>query len=192
MQHHRSHWLQIAAILLLVMTLPACVRSASTAMTPLPSLPPPSPTSSMPTLTASPEIAATEAATLEPIDEPSATEPAASATSAVSATATKAVITPACEGAPPTRLRLDSYAYVNPEPPLPNNLRSEAGEENSLLGTIEPGQAMKILDGPKCADGWFWWKVQTLETDLVGWTAEGDAQNYWLIPCSSESECKAQ
>lgn len=95
-----------------------------------------------------------------------------------------------CLNAPPTRLRIDSFAYVNPDPPLPNNLRRDAGKENALIGEIQPGQAMKILEGPKCADGWVWWKVRTLETDLLGWTAEGDGQNYWLIPCSSQKECR--
>jgi hypothetical protein len=94
-----------------------------------------------------------------------------------------------CLNAPPTRLRIDMFAYVNPDPPLPNNVRRDAGKDNALIGEIEPGQAMKILEGPKCADGWVWWKVRTLETDLVGWTPEGDVQNYWLIPCSSRQEC---
>jgi hypothetical protein len=94
-----------------------------------------------------------------------------------------------CLNAPPTRLRIDLFAYVNPDPPVPNNVRRDAGKDNALIGEIEPGKAMKILEGPKCADGWVWWKVRALETDLVGWTPEGDAQNYWLIPCSSRQEC---
>jgi hypothetical protein len=94
-----------------------------------------------------------------------------------------------CLNAPPTRLRIDLFAYVNPDPPLPNNLRRDAGADNALIGEIQPGQAMKILEGPKCADGWVWWKVRTVETELEGWTPEGDQQNYWLIPCSSRREC---
>jgi hypothetical protein len=94
-----------------------------------------------------------------------------------------------CLNAPPTRLRIDLFAYVNPDPPLPNNLRRDAGKDNALIGEIQPGQAMKILDGPKCADGWVWWKVRTVESELEGWTPEGDQQNYWLIPCSSRREC---
>jgi hypothetical protein len=94
-----------------------------------------------------------------------------------------------CLNAAPTRLRIDLFAYVNPEPPLPNNVRRDAGKDQALIGEIEPGQAMKILEGPRCADGWVWWKVRTLETDLVGWTAEGDGQGYWLIPCASRNEC---
>lgn len=94
-----------------------------------------------------------------------------------------------CLNAPSTRLRVGLFAYVNPDPPLPNNVRSDAGKDFTFIGDIEPGKAMKILDGPKCADGWVWWKVRTLENELVGWTAEGDQQNYWLIPCLSQQEC---
>lgn len=94
-----------------------------------------------------------------------------------------------CLNAPPTRLQVGLFAYVNPDPPLPNNVRSDAGKDFTFIGDIQPGKAMKILDGPKCADGWVWWKVRTIENELVGWTAEGDQQNYWLIPCSSQREC---
>jgi hypothetical protein len=86
-------------------------------------------------------------------------------------------------------LQVNSYAYVNPDPPLPNNLRSEADPNSELLGEIQPRQAMKILAGPKCVDGWQWWNVIPSNSDLNGWTAEGDEQTYWLIPCASEKEC---
>ena len=95
-----------------------------------------------------------------------------------------------CVGAPPTRLRVDGFAYVEPEPPLPNNVRRDAGKDNPLVGEIEAGGAMRVLEGPKCADGWVWWRVQALETDVEGWTAEGDPQSYWLVPCESRSACK--
>lgn len=94
-----------------------------------------------------------------------------------------------CLNAPPTRLRIGLFAYVDPDPPLPNNVRSEAGTDQDFIGAIEPGKAIKILDGPKCADGWVWWKVRALETELVGWTPEGDQKDYWLIPCSSQKAC---
>jgi hypothetical protein len=105
-----------------------------------------------------------------------------------SVTAQRAESVPCVNGLP-TRLRIGTFAYVNPDPPVPNNLRREAGKSNSLIGDIQPGAAMKILEGPKCADGWVWWKVRTLETELVGWTPEGDQKNYWLIPCESRSQC---
>lgn len=165
-------------------------------MTPLPSAPPPTSTSIPDRVTPSstePAVA-TEAEVEEIVTATSQSTAAPSATKSPqveTATATKAspATTPACGNALPSRLRLNSYAYVNPDPPLPNNLRSEAGPDNELLGEIQPGQAMKVLAGPKCVDGGLWWQVSPLETDLTGWTAEGDEQTYWLIPCTSETEC---
>ncbi len=190
MRHHCLHWIHPGIAFLLVLNLPACVRSARTFMTPLPSMPPPTATMAVPPLAqATMTRTVTATATFNPTREPTETEAVTPSPQAASPTATQAVPKFACGNALPTRLQLGSYAYVDPEPPLPNNLRSAAGKDNTLIGDIQPGQAMKILEGPKCADGWVWWKVQTLETDLVGWTAEGDEQDYWLIPCASESEC---
>jgi hypothetical protein len=102
---------------------------------------------------------------------------------------TQAATNVPCVDSPPTRLRVGLFAYVNPDPPLPNNIRSEAGKDQALTGEVLPGRAMEILDGPKCADGWVWWQVRTLETELVGWTAEGDHESYWLVPCASREAC---
>jgi hypothetical protein len=41
---------------------------------------------------------------------------------------------------------------------------------------------MEILDGPACKNQWVWWYVRAEKNGLVGWTAEGDAENYWLVP----------
>ena len=137
--------------------------------------------------------------------------PVATVTSALSPTATLAAIPTApapsstpqvvlptagpgtentpCPDALPTRLGINGYAYVNLDPPLPNNLRSDAGQDSPLVGGIRPGQPVQILEGPKCADGSVWWRVRDLETEMEGWTAEGDRQNYWLVPCLSRNEC---
>ncbi len=206
MLHHlHRRWIQAGAAALLLVTLSGCNRSASGAMTPLPSAPPPTPTGIAFTESV-PEIA-TEAATEAQVETelspttppvfvtdipPSTDTPAPTASGPTpTATATKAVVASesACGNALPTRLSAGSFAYVNPDPPLPNNLRSDAGQDNELVGTIPAGQAMKILDGPKCADGSLWWKVSVLNSDLVGWTAEGDDKSYWLVPCSSENDC---
>ena len=41
---------------------------------------------------------------------------------------------------------------------------------------------MTILEGPVCADGFVFWRV---ENDSIpggsGWTAEGDGTEYWLV-----------
>lgn len=187
---HRLHWLKVGIVLLLVMTT-ACKRSASTniALTPLPSAPPPTATSALPTLTQTP-VKATTTASSKPTEELSVTEPSPEGSdTATPKSKTQETADKPCVDAPTTHLRVGLFAYVNPDPPLPNNVRSDAGQNYDLIGDIPPGQAMKILDGPKCADGWVWWKIQTLENELEGWTAEGDQESYWLIPCASEKEC---
>jgi hypothetical protein len=94
-----------------------------------------------------------------------------------------------CSGALPSRLEVGKYAYVATDPPLDQRVREGAGTDYPIIGYIDTGNAMKILDGPKCADGWAWWKVQSIKkSDLVGWTSEGD-DVYWLIPCDSLNAC---
>jgi len=46
---------------------------------------------------------------------------------------------------------------------------------------------MWIIDGPKCADGWVWWRVRSQYDGLEGWTSEGEQPIgedpiYWLEP----------
>lgn len=97
--------------------------------------------------------------------------------------------TSVCVNALPERLHVNGFAYLDPDPPIPNNLRREAGKDNDLIGEIQPGETMKILEGPQCADGWVWWKVRTFGSELTGWTAEGNLEEYWLVPCPSRKEC---
>ena len=112
------------------------------------------------------------------------------ATTASDASPAPGTLVSPCLNGLPTRLRVGLFAYVDPDPPLPNNLRTDAGKKYDLVGAIEPGKAMKILEGPKCADGWVWWKVRAVESKLVGWTPEGSQQEYWLIPCTSQKGCR--
>ena len=94
-----------------------------------------------------------------------------------------------CPGAPSTQLFPGMYAYVSTDPPYANNVRSGPGKINDLVGQIQPGESMEILDGPSCGNGWVWWYVEELDTGLTGWTAEGDFSNYWLIPCDEPNAC---
>ena len=92
----------------------------------------------------------------------------------------RVVIWKPCQDAPTSRLKVGDIAYVTKEPPVPNRVRQEPSRTADILGLINPGGSMTILDGPVCADNWVWWKVKN--ADLEGWMAEGDAENYWMIP----------
>jgi len=88
----------------------------------------------------------------------------------------------ACHDAPLSRLRIGMRAYVSFDPPLANRVRVEAGTHAQIIGYIDPGEEIAVIEGPACADGWVWWRVRSAATGLTGWTAEGDENDYWLIP----------
>jgi len=95
----------------------------------------------------------------------------------------------ACPGVLPPRLWVGGYAYVNPEPPLPNLVRLGANRDHAAVGQIPPGGAMEVLDGPECGNVYTWWKVRATDTGIVGWTVEADGASYWLVPCETEIGC---
>lgn len=103
------------------------------------------------------------------------------------ATATTAAATPSspptyeCPGAPPILLHIQEWALVSTDPPWPNRLRSQPDLQAGLVGRVQPGQQVLVVDGPRCADSYTWWYVVTLD-GIEGWTVEGDVEDYWLIP----------
>lgn len=85
------------------------------------------------------------------------------------------------EGACPgfeSRLEIGQPANITPGPA--NNVRAEATTNSTQLGQIPGGGAIEVLDGPRCADGITWWRVDY--NGLVGWTGEGDSRGYWAEP----------
>ena len=62
-------------------------------------------------------------------------------------------------------------------------VRSEpyTGEVNGHAG---PRSIVRVVDGPICAGGAVWWKLNVFDLDLVGWATEND-----LYACPKDSEC---
>ncbi len=81
-----------------------------------------------------------------------------------------------------TALAVGDMAIVNSTPPTPNRVRTQPSTTASVLGRLQPGETMEVLDGPVCAGGWLWWYVQGLEQELQGWTPEGNDSERWLLP----------
>jgi hypothetical protein len=102
---------------------------------------------------------------------------------------TLVMLTPPCKGLLPTRLKVNGFAYVSTDPPVPNRVRSGPGKKYKVVGQINPGKGMEILRGPSCADGLVWWQVIEFGSGLKGWTAEGDEEGYWLTPCVASQDC---
>ncbi|MBZ0274703.1 MAG: SH3 domain-containing protein [Anaerolineae bacterium] len=89
---------------------------------------------------------------------------------------------PAPENLPP-RLAIGSWGRVSPEPGPANNVRAQPGRAGERVGELAAGDVFAVVDGPRCADGYVWWQVQS--GDLIGWTAEGTDGEYWLEPLAA-------
>ncbi|MCJ7694523.1 MAG: hypothetical protein MUO40_03770, partial [Anaerolineaceae bacterium] len=65
----------------------------------------------------------------------------------------------------------------------PNRVRSAPQKGDNLIGSLAHQTVVKVIEGPICADGLVFWKV---ESDSIpggwGWTAEGDGVDYWMAP----------
>lgn len=83
-----------------------------------------------------------------------------------------------------TRLKVGERARVSGKAgDTPNRVRSEPTTGGKQIGLLQPGEVFLLLEGPVCADGLIFWKI---ESDAIpggwGWTAEGDGSQYWLEP----------
>lgn len=89
--------------------------------------------------------------------------------------------TPECPGVPSSRLYGATHARVSPG--LANNMRVEPRLNAEKVGEIPAHAVFAIRDEPVCADGFLWWPVQYPSMEYpVAWTAEGNAESYWLEP----------
>ncbi|MBZ0314888.1 MAG: SH3 domain-containing protein [Anaerolineae bacterium] len=85
---------------------------------------------------------------------------------------------PSCPGAPTPRLTIGATGRVSFTNGQPLNIRqSPAGER---VGQLPEGTTFTVLQGPTCADGYFWYQVQADAQN--GWAAEGDAEGYFIEP----------
>ena len=87
-----------------------------------------------------------------------------------------------CPGAPPQRVTIGEQARVctQSEDLI---VREEPGRAGKTLIGIETGTNFMIVDGPSCANNWYWWKVE-LDSGLEGWVAEGgdNIDPYFICP----------
>lgn len=82
-----------------------------------------------------------------------------------------------------TRLEAGDQASVSRESTTPNRVRSSPSTSDEITMLLHPGSVMKLVEGPVCAGGLVFWKIENDSIPGgVGWTAEGDGQEYWLEP----------
>lgn len=86
----------------------------------------------------------------------------------------------------PPRLTAGTWARVVHD--TANNLRAEPTTSSDRIGSIPGGDIFRVLDGPRCADGYVWWQVSY--AGQTGWTAEGNAgtAEYWLESLAGQPE----
>jgi hypothetical protein len=92
------------------------------------------------------------------------------------------IIDKGCPGAPPQRVMIGGNASVCTQSD-DLIMRQGPGLDRLELIGIEPGTLFTIINGPACANNWFWWKIET-DSGLVGWVAEGgdDVDPYFICP----------
>lgn len=90
--------------------------------------------------------------------------------------------TPPCDDAPPTRLIVGERGRVGAEDMRPLNIRAEAGTDARITGRLEVGDVVRIIDGPRCANGFVWYLMERIEGEGTGWIAEGEASFYYIEP----------
>jgi hypothetical protein len=85
-----------------------------------------------------------------------------------------------------TRLKTGMFATVTTENGGdPNRVRSGPNQADEVITQVYPGTPLKVVEGPICADGLVYWKVEHSSIPGgSGWTAEGDGRDYWLEPYS--------
>lgn len=83
----------------------------------------------------------------------------------------------------------DSYGFdfqigdtvrVTEYPAQRNRVRVDPSQNAEGRGWLNPGEEVLIIGGPRCADGWIWWEVQSPSQNLRGWTAGGNGAEFWL------------
>jgi hypothetical protein len=85
---------------------------------------------------------------------------------------------PLCPSDLPPRLQAGVWGQVVVDSPV--NQRADRELSAQKIGQIPARDIFRVLDEPKCADGYRWWPVYY--DRRTGWAAEGDARTgeYWL------------
>ena len=93
-----------------------------------------------------------------------------------------------CGGSPaPSRLAVGMHAIVELGG-VPNRVRSDPlVQVGNVIGFMDPGVSFDVIGGPTCdpVDQIRWWQIDY--NGLVGWTAEGEGEEYYLKPPGEDS-----
>lgn len=85
-----------------------------------------------------------------------------------------------CEDALPPRLVPGERAQVSETDGQPLNVRGTASRGADRIGQLVEGSVFDVIEGPICADGLYWWAIETPE--IAGMIAEGADGVYFVEP----------
>jgi hypothetical protein len=117
--------------------------------------------------TPTPEFTATAAVT------PTATRPPATATAVITQTPTATVVLPiggTLEPETPTTIAPGATVVVQGTLGAGLNLREQPSTYSRVVANAKEGASLLVLEGPRDADGYVWWKLQTAN-GKEGWGA---------------------
>jgi hypothetical protein len=89
-----------------------------------------------------------------------------------------------CPDTPPTQFKVGMRGTVLPfadGTARPVNVRDLPVRNGNLVIKMGANTLFTIIDGPSCADGYLWWKIQ-IDNGPTGWVAEGSMENYFIDP----------
>lgn len=81
---------------------------------------------------------------------------------------------------PPYALAIGDQGYINMLWGETLNLRQEPAINSAILMEMPSEHPVTIMDGPRQADGYQWWQVQT-EDGLLGWAVEASNNTYTIV-----------
>ena len=82
----------------------------------------------------------------------------------------------ACSGTLPSRLHINER--VRQRTAMQSFIHTQPTVASSTVGQVVPGLVMRVLEGPRCANGFTWWRVQYGR--VSGWVIEISGGEYWL------------
>lgn len=91
--------------------------------------------------------------------------------------------TVSAQACPEPRLTIGGQGQVTPG--AANRVRNAPTTSAERVGEIPAESIFTVLEGPECADGFLWWRVDF--KGLIGWTVEGNAEGYFVEPVNPDS-----
>ena len=116
-------------------------------------------------------------------------QPVASPTSPNMATQGASVIAGDCSPyTSQSNITAGTYAYISLLPPYENLIRSGAGKDYPIVGYVDVGNWVRVVEYPIiCKDGFVWMFVES-EGNPRGWTAGGHNHIQWVTPCPDKNQ----